>query len=859
MKYLYIEGFDKLEKDINYKLHLLPFPQDISEISGFYQLQEELTLYFEDVNPKTEDTIVEIIMEELMSFGKMAVEKSDKPLPETLKNQKLLKKLAHLQENYVVFFRDSFFVIAALSDKGIYYGVNTFLQLIKPSEGHLIIPDLEIYDYPTYEIRCITDQTSRNQIPTLANLKKVIKLISKFKMNYHFLYFEDGFHFKKYPDLGKSRGGYTAEEIKELQDYAARYFVELVPIFESFGHVDNILMTNHPKYAHLGEFPGAAAFDIGNPEVKSFIGDLLGELCNTFNSEYFHLGLDETFDFGKFKTKELVKKKGKGEVMREYYEFLIKTVKKYGKKKVICYHDNLLKERTLLEDLPKDLIVFYWDYILKRMFFLPKRKYKKAKKIRENGFQVILSPTLYDYTANFPDINRTMENVVTMAKYGTEIDAIGIATSVWGDFLNECLRENNYFGYLITAEASWAPHQWNRERFKENFAYCFFGIDSIEIIQAFEYLNTYNLYHPTYPTKFYNHLWRHPFPHPKKIKAKLKKLDKVLEKNEAALQLIAKMRLKVTKNSSILDYMAYAAKLGIYVCKKYKIAQEIQRKLNKKEEDLHDNSKIIEQITYLKGYLQGLREEFETLWVRAAKPDGLNTILAKFDTHLFFYDKKLEEIKAGIVWEDPFLKAEFITAPKSVKQGDPIYIRKTFKVEKPVKKCHIQGMCNMLMHLYLNGEKLTEIVSKMSLSVEPIVQRIQLLDVTDKLHDGTNTIAAECYNYVIPRAAGNIYLEIEYISGETEVIQTTADWKASSVTEANWEQEDFNDTHWEQAKSYGPPPSISGHVTKPHVQAGIKSLESYYYGMDVFLKGFLPWAPSFLIKLGLKIVGLDIF
>ncbi len=859
MKYLYVEGISKIEDITDYKFNLLPSPQDLGAITGFYQLEEELKLYFEDVASETEDLIVEIILEELMAFGEKSVEKTDQPAPIVLKDHKFPKDEPHLKENYVLFFQDNLIVIAALTDKGIYYGVHSFLQLIKPHADRLIIPETEIYDFPTYDIRCITDQTSRNQIPTLENLKKVIKLLSKFKMNYHFLYFEDGFNFKKYPDLGKARGGYTAEEIKDLQEYARRYFVELIPIFESFGHVDNILMTNYPKYAHLGEFPGAAAFDIGNPEVKSFVGDLVKELCDAFDSEYFHLGLDETFDYGKFRTKELIKEKGKGAFMLEYYIFLIEAAKKYGKKKIICYHDNLLKEKELLEQLPKDLIVFYWDYILKKMFIFPKKKYKKAKKLVDNGYQVILSPTLYDYTANFPDIKRTMRNVVTMANYGVEIGALGIATSVWGDFLNECLRENNYFGYLVTAEAAWAPQHWDEERFKENFAYCLFGIESIDLVQALEYVNTYNLYHPTYPTKFYNHLWRHPFPHPKKIKPKLKKLDRVLENNEEALQLIAKVRLKAKKNTSLLDYMAYSAKLGVYVCKKYRIAQEIQKKLNDQERDERDDIKLVEQINYLKEYLKGLREDFEALWLRAAKPNGLDPILARFDTHLLFYDQKVAEIKAGNSWKDPFLKAEFITASKKVDPGKPVYLRKTFEAGKAVKKCVIQGMCDMLMHLYINGEKLTEIVSKMSLSVEPIIQRIQFIDITDKIKKGPNVIGAECYNYLISRAAGNIYLEIEYVSGEREIILSNSEWKATHLTEDDWAQLNFDDSQWQNAKSLGAPPAISGHVTKPYIDAGIKSLESYYYGMDIFIKGVIPWAPAFLVNLGMKIVGLDIF
>ncbi|HUX98930.1 MAG TPA: hypothetical protein VMV49_05215, partial [Candidatus Deferrimicrobium sp.] len=138
-------------------------------------------------------------------------------------------------------------------------------------------------------------------------------------------------------------------------------------------------------------------------------------------------------------------------------------------------------------------------------------------------------------------------------------------------------------------------------------------------------------------------------------------------------------------------------------------------------------------------------------------------------------------------------------------------------------------------------------------------QRIQLFDVTDKVKQGNNVICAECYNYFIPRVAGNIYLEIEYENGEREVILSNTDWKANSLQEESWLGVEFDDSQWQNAKSLGAPPKISGHVTKPHLQAGLKSQESYYYGMDSFMKGMLPWVPLRLIALGVKIIGLDIF
>lgn len=848
MKYIIIKNLEPIAFINGYQLNLLPIPKQISEIKGFSKIPNGLIIGFYDTTLK--DVVLEIITETLSAFGPYICEETSEEISIDLSLFEL-PRTDFQDETYILQFTENSAIIIAESDRAIYYGVNTFLQLMKKIDDQIIVPILEIQDYPSYQIRCITDQTSRNQIPTIENLKKVIKFLSQFKMNYHYLHMEDGYNFQAYPDIGKARGGYTAEEIKELQDYAQRYFIEIVPMFNSFGHQDNIMLTNYPKYSYLGEFPGAACFNITSSEVRSFIKTLYEELCSVFTSDYFHLGLDETWDFGKYHSKEIIKQQGgKGKVMLDYYKFLINLARENGKTKIMCYFDNLLNEKELLENLTSDLIVFYWDYS-------PKKKYKKAKKLRDRGYSVILSPTLYDYTRNFMDIRRTIQNVVTMAQYGLEIGALGIATSVWGDFLNENLREWNYFGYLVTAEAAWAPQQWDPERFKKNFAYFFYGLQDNAIIEALENLNIYNDLNWIYPAKFYAHMWRHPFPS-KNIKPKVKKLNLVQVKSEKALEIINTLKSKVEKNADNLDYLEYAAKLGIYLARKYKIPKEVQNQLNRGE-GKYNPGDLMGKISQLRDEFLSMRNQYRELWLRCAKPNGLDILLEKFNSALFFYSEKIQEIENGIIWTDPLIKSEFITAPKRVKIGHPIFLRRKFIIKKPVKSCHIQGMCDMEMRLYLNEEKIGEIISKMALSVEAIRHRIQLFDITDKIKLGTNIICAECHSYLSSRVAGNIYIEIEYHNGEKEIILSNSEWKANYLHDLNWLQTDFDDSNWLNAKSLGAPPKISGHVTKPIISLGLRSQDLYYYAPDVFIQESYPFLPSFIIDFGRWLIGMDIF
>jgi hypothetical protein len=352
-------------------------------------------------------------------------------------------------------------------------------------------------------------------------------------------------------------------------------------------------------------------------------------------------------------------------------------------------------------------------------------------------------------------------------------------------------------------------------------------------------------------------MWRHPFPG-KKFKPKVKKLDQILQRSTRALNRLAQTRSGATKHVENFDYLEYSAHLGIFLGKKYQTALAVQKALNSGR-DRYDPAQLKERVASLKDYLSELKTKYETLWIRCARRNGLELILQRFDAAIFFYQQKIQEIENGIIFQDPFLKAEFITASIKVPRGASVFLRKTVSIKKPLKRCLIQGLADMYMRLHTNGELVGEIISKFSLSVEPIRQRIQVFDVTANLEMGNNVVAAECRNFLVPRPAGNILIELEYEDGEKEIIRSGAGWKAATEGSEGWNDTSFNDSDWEGAKSLGAPPRVSGHLTKPYLAAGIKSQDCNYYAVATSFKGQIPWAPLFLIEVGKKIMGLDIF
>ena len=106
------------------------------------------------------------------------------------------------------------------------------------------------------------------------------------------------FQFDKYPDIGRGRSALSKEEVRELVAYAHQYHVEIIPEFETLGHMDHILSL--PAYQRFDEIEGKPyLLSRVKPGVYQFLGDLLHELDSTFQSQYLVVGTDEALDLGK--------------------------------------------------------------------------------------------------------------------------------------------------------------------------------------------------------------------------------------------------------------------------------------------------------------------------------------------------------------------------------------------------------------------------------------------------------------------------------------------------------------------------------------------------------------------------------
>ena len=310
---------------------------------------------------------------------------------------------------------------------GAFYAFTTLKQLVLGEQG---LVKTEIEDWPEIENRGIMFDVSRGRATTLKLLKDTIDLMAFLKYNQFQLYF-DAIVFE-YPGLEEFTEGhtcYTAEELKELKEYCAERFIELVPNQNSFGHMEKWLKKE--KLSHLaivkddGELGRTLnPLDEGSVEL---VDKIFGALVPFFDSQLINIGCDETFDLGQGQTKEACEKYGVGRVYMDYLLKLHKLItEKYGKTPMF-WDDIAMHHPELIPELPKDMIFIEWGY----EFDHPYEKHLKL--LHDFGLRTYVAPGTSTWNCFGLRSVNMIENIRICAKNAIKYGCEGYLLTDWGD------------------------------------------------------------------------------------------------------------------------------------------------------------------------------------------------------------------------------------------------------------------------------------------------------------------------------------------------------------------------------------------------------------------------------------------
>ncbi|HEX2848350.1 MAG TPA: glycoside hydrolase family 20 zincin-like fold domain-containing protein [Chitinophagaceae bacterium] len=444
-------------------LPVLPYPQQVSLTSQAISFPASLRFQNQGLDRAA-------VMRLKENWNKFVAEEKNNKLPQadiTLaligKNKKtdsllqaeaggLLDKIG--REGYVLLVNKKQRLIAANTETGLFYGLQTLKQLTRSKWNTA----LSITDWPSFEHRVIYDDISRGPIPTVDYIKKQIERMAELKINYLSFYIEHVVQPLSHPDFAPANGKLTIPQIKELSAYAAKYQMQLIGSFQSFGHFEKILAL--PQYKSMGET--STLISPLDPKARKFLADVIGELCDAFSAPYFNVNCDETFDLGKGRSKPYIDSIGQARFYADHLKFLYDVVKSHGKR-MMMWGDIALQHEEVLDMLPKDVIYLTWEYGDKKSFD------PWIKPFTERGLEFMVCPGILNSYRMFPDMAMAKANIKGFLEQGKLNGSTGAFTTIWDDG-GTYLFAGDWYGVYVAAEKSWNVSTAYENSFDQRFS-----------------------------------------------------------------------------------------------------------------------------------------------------------------------------------------------------------------------------------------------------------------------------------------------------------------------------------------------------------------------------------------------------
>ena len=195
-------------------------------------------------------------------------------------------------EAYELSIRDKI-TIKANSSKGAFYGIQSLKQLFRLHNEAGSFPELEITDWPAFEIRGFMHDTGRN-FQSVVQLKAQIEVLAQYKYNVFHWHLTDNpgwrLESKLYPELQsetattRQKGKfYSHADFKEILDFCKDRHITLIPELDIPGHTEAFRKALHIK-------------TMKDKKVQPILLELFKELMALADANempYIHIGTDE--------------------------------------------------------------------------------------------------------------------------------------------------------------------------------------------------------------------------------------------------------------------------------------------------------------------------------------------------------------------------------------------------------------------------------------------------------------------------------------------------------------------------------------------------------------------------------------
>lgn len=488
--------------------------------------------------------------------------------------------------------------VAGHDADGLYWGLVTLQQLL---DGRRSCPSVRITDWPAFGYRAHMDDISRRQVSTLEDFKRIIRLLSCFKIKYYSPYIEDMLEIGSFPDIGIGRGRLTAREVREMVRYAKLHNVVVYPTYSLFGHQENLLSL--PAYRKFARevFQPPSAYDVTKPGLRPYLRKVIRDVCGLFPDALIFNGcFDEVL--GPSKAQFI-----------SHANWCAAEVAKHGKR-LMLYLD-MFKNHYGLDEIRRldgRIMPVEWDY---------EHPLEREEPYRKAGFIPWGHAAYWNWCSFLPDFACGKKNIDEWAVLQTRWGGPGFSAAQYGDHGSENSRDLCWNLFAYYGETAWSGRPAAAD-FERRFQRVFYGRSLAPLDRVLDSAAQRAIAPRDYWKYFRMNV-------PAMVRMAAAKPDVVarikcdLVLHERSLRNLAAAKRSALREGRQLDHFTVAVERERNVCRRMLLAAKIAAGLSGRPLRKALEREIAE--------LKRVRKLHEKVWMRQFKRENIEVSLRVFD------------------------------------------------------------------------------------------------------------------------------------------------------------------------------------------------------------------------------------
>jgi len=464
---------------------------------------------------------------------------------------------------------------------------------------------------------------SRNAVMKVEHIEKWLRQLVLLGYNMVMLYTEDTYALPAEPYFGYQRGAYTAAELKRIDHYAAKLGIEVVPCIQTLGHLEKIL--RHGAYSQVRDT--STVLMVGEQETYTLIEKMVLHWKSVCRTTRIHVGMDETHDLGRGRYLDKYGYRRGFDLFNEHLAKVVEICRKHGLQPIIWsdmyfrlgnermsyYEPSTVIPGDVARKIPEAAQLVYWDYYHEdKAFYLD-----WIARHRALGKEPLVGSGIWTWNKYWYDHRITEKNAGACIEACYESRVKELFFTMWGDNGAYCDHDSAFAGMAYCADKAYGQAAPQAVQLEKRFGAVCGGSYAAHLLAA-DLNGGGDLVAPN--------MWEDPV---------FETYFRTACKDDparmaAAAQGFARLAGKLRKHAACRETgdFAYAYAMAQAFAERYRLAADLLGSYRRK--DRKGLQAVKRRMGKVRAAVLAAEEAFRTMWMTHNKPEGLETIQARY-------------------------------------------------------------------------------------------------------------------------------------------------------------------------------------------------------------------------------------